>query len=335
MFEIKKEYKSSMKRVPMIQDEFHMAKIKNYKQMNYSLKNLNGIIGVINTPFTPDNKIDCDSLRRYVNNSIQSGVVGFLVPAMAAEVDKLSFKERRIIVETVVEEVNSRVAVIGGTAARSQNERIRNTDMLNRIGCDGILVSIPLANKQKYIKEIKEIADISPGFLMIQDWDFHGFGIPVDIIVELFEEVELFKSLKVEVKPAGVKYSKVIEATNGKLHVSGGWAGTQMIEALDRGVNAFMPTILHDVYNKIFQLHKEGKRNAAIKLFYEITPILAFSHQHVDISIHFNKRLIHAQGLFSTANVREPILPFDKYHEKVANELIEKAIDLTNNLHKY
>lgn len=303
--------------------------------MRSIIKNLNGIIGVINTPFTPEDKIDCDSLRRYVNHSIECGVVGFLVPAMAAEVDKLSFKERRIIVETVVEEVNSRVIVIGGASARSQNERIRNTDMLNRIGCGGVLVSIPFVNREKYFKDIKEIADLNPGFMMVQDWDFEGFGIPVDIIVELFEEVELFKYLKVEVKPAGVKYTKVIEATNGKLHVSGGWAGTQMIEALDRGVNAFMPTILHDVYNKIYQLHKEGKRDAAIKLFDNLVPILAFSHQHVDISIQFNKRLVHAQGLFSTANVREPILPFDKYHEKVAAELIEKAIDLTNNLHKY
>ena len=132
-----------------------------------------------------------------------------------------------------------------------------------------------------------------------------------------------------------MKYSKVIEATEGKLHVSGGWAGTQMIEALDRGVNAFMPTVLHDVYNKIYQLHRNGNREAAIKIFNQLIPIIAFSHQHVDISIQFNKRLVQKQGLFATSNVREPILPFDSYHEKIAEELIDKAIELTKTLDNY
>lgn len=248
--------------------------------------NLNGIIGVINTPFSNEDKIDTDSLRNYVHYSIENGVVGFLVNAMAAEVFKLTFNERKTIAETVIDEVGGRVTVIGGASSRSSNERIRNVEMLNRAGCDGVLVNIPFAEKTRYKKEIVEIAELAPGFLMVQDWDFEGFGIPVDVIKELFEEIEVFKCLKVEVKPAGVKYSNVIEATEGRLHVSGGWAGAQMIEALDRGVNAFMPTILHDVYNKVYQLHRDGKRESAIKLFNELVPILSFSHQHVDIPIH-------------------------------------------------
>jgi 4-hydroxy-tetrahydrodipicolinate synthase len=254
---------------------------------------------------------------------------------MAAEVDKLSFKERKLIAETIIDEVAGRVAVIGGASAKSGEECIKNAVMLNEAGCDGILVSIPYSEKNQFKEDINSIAGLSPGFLMIQDWDFDGFGIPIDVITELFREIDLFKCLKVEVKPAGVKYTKVIEATGGKLHVSGGWAGSQMIEALDRGVNAFMPTILHDVYNKIYQLHLNGAREAAINLFGKLLPILAFSHQHIDISVHFNKRLVHRQKIFSTANVREPILDFDNYHEKIAQELINNAIELTNHLDNY
>jgi len=298
-------------------------------------KKLDGIIGVINTPFTDDDKIDTDSLRNYVNHSIDCGVVGFLVTAMAAEVEKLTFNERKIIIETVIDEVAERVVVIGGASAKSANERLRNTDMLIRSGCDGVLVNIPFSTKQKFEKDLLEITELSPGLLMVQDWDFGGFGIPVEIITELYYKIEGFKSLKVEVNPAGVKYSKLIEATKGKLHIAAGWSSTQMIEALDRGVNAFMPTVLHDVHNKIYQLYRNGNRESAIKLFNQLVPILAFSHQHLDISIHFNKRLVQKQGLFSTANVREPILPFDSYHEKVAEELIDKAILLTKNLNNY
>jgi len=58
---------------------------------------INGVISVINTPFNDNNKIDSDSLEKYVNHSSSCGVFGFLVPAMAAEVNKLSFCKKAIV----------------------------------------------------------------------------------------------------------------------------------------------------------------------------------------------------------------------------------------------
>ena len=286
---------------------------------------LSGIIGVINTPFSEDNLIDGDSLRNYVRHSMKSGVAGFLALGMAAETNKLTNDEKEFIVKTIVEEVRGRVPVICCVTSDTQRERLINTERFIGLGCDGIMVKILFENEDSFVKQISEIDELIPGFLMIQDWDFKGYGIPIDVIKKLFNEIKSFKCLKIEVVPAGVKYSAVREATQNRLHVSGGWAGTQMIEALDRGVNAFMPTILHDVYVKIFNLHYSGRREEAKEIFYELVPILAFSHQHLDISIHFNKRLVHELGIFSTDRVREPILPFDNFHESIAAELILKA----------
>jgi dihydrodipicolinate synthase/N-acetylneuraminate lyase len=299
------------------------------------IEGLNGIIGVVNTPFTSNDEIDCDSLRRYVHHSIQCGVVGFLALGMAAEINKLSVAEKELIVKTIISEVNGRVPVICGISTNTQNERLSLAEKWISLGCQGIMVSIPYEDDTGYSEKIFQIADLKPGFLMIQDWEFHGYGLPVNLIKRLYSEVDVFRCLKIEVIPAGVKYSEIIKATDGKLHVSGGWAGTQMIEALDRGVDAFMPTILHDIYVNIYNLHRSGKREDAKKIFYELVPILAFSHQHLDISIHFNKRIVHRQGIFSTDNVREPILPFDAYHEKVAHELILKAKNISDSVKSY
>lgn len=296
------------------------------------IEKLNGIIGVINTPFNDNNTIDDYSLKRYVNHSIKCGVTGFLVLGMAAEINKLTIEEKEFIVKTVVDEVNGRVPVICGVSSDTQEERLLLTEKFIKFGCDGIMVNIFFKNENTFKKKISEVSNLHPKFLMIQDWDRKEYGIPLRIITELFNEIECFKCLKIEVVPAGVKYTEVLSATDYKLHVSGGWAGSQMIEALDRGVHAFMPTILHDVYNKIFQLHKSEKREEAIKLFYELVPILAFSHQHLDISIHFNKRLVHRQGIFSTDIVRKPILKYDSYHKRVSEELIKKAIALSKSL---
>jgi len=299
------------------------------------IEKLNGIIAVCDTPFTEKNEIDHESVRRYVQNALKGGVVGFLVPAKAAEVDKLSALEREQLVATVLDEVRARVPVIGGASAAGRAERITYAQRLIELGCAGVLVNIAFTTRREYEQGILEIADLKPGFLMIQDWDFQGYGLPVEVIVALFERIECFRCLKVEVVPAGVKYSEVLEATAGRLHVSGGWAGGQMIEALDRGVHAFMPTILPEVYTKIYQLHQSGERTRAKKIFYDLLTVLAFSHQHLDISIHFCKRLYKRLGIFDTARVRPPILPFDSFHERIADEMIERAIDLSRHVLDY
>lgn len=151
---------------------------------------------------------------------------------------------------------------------------------------------------------------------------------PVDAIVRLFGELDCFRSLKIEVVNASIKYSEVLAKTEGRLHVAGGWAVMQMVEALDRGVHAFMPTAMHLLYTRIFSLHRCGDRAGARALFDRVLPVLAFSNQHLDISIHFFKRLLAAERVYSTARCRQPLLPFDSVHEAIAKELIAHVVSL-------
>jgi dihydrodipicolinate synthase/N-acetylneuraminate lyase len=297
-----------------------------------TLLDLQGIITVLNTPFTHNDEIDVESLRRNVRYALTSGVKGFLVPAMASEVSKLSSEERERMVRIVLDEVNGEVPVIGGASAASQEERLIHAKGLIALGCDGVLVSIAYENDSQYQGDVREIAALQPGFLMLQDWDSNGFGVPIPLIVKLFREIEVFRSLKIEVVPAGVKYTQVLKATEGKLHVTGGWAVNQFIEGLDRGIHAFMPTAMHEIYVTIYNLYCHGKRSEAERLFDQLLPVLAFCNQHLDISIHFLKHLLYKQGIYATARVRQPILPFDEVHEQLAEKHILRVIQLTKTL---
>lgn len=291
-----------------------------------------GIVTVLNTPFTESNEIHEEGLREHVRMALDAGVAGFLVPAMASEAGKLTEAERRQVVNAVLEEARGRAAVIGGGSAPTADARERLVRSLVEAGCDGILVSLAYENDAQYTRDVETVAALCPGFLVLQDWDFTGYGVPVPLVARLFADVEPFRGLKIEVVPAGRKYSEVLEATDGRLHVSGGWAVMQMIEALDRGVHAFMPTALHEAYVSIYNLYREGRRDDARALFNRLLPILAFSNQHLDISLHFFKRLLHAQGVYETPYVREPVLPFDAHHERVAAELIAYARALLTHL---
>jgi len=298
------------------------------KSKNKKLYPVFGIISVLNTPFTKDDRIDIPGLKRNVEAAIQAGVAGFLVPALASEVYKLSIRERRDIVEAVMEQTNSRVPVIGGAGEMDRDQRNKIVEELISLECKNILLQIPFENVRQFKQDLFRIAEFDLEMIMLQDWDPTGYGLPSSLVCELFEEVESFRCLKIEVVPAGVKYSEMLKATDGRLHVSGGWAVQQMIEALERGVHAFMPTGMHEIYTTIYSLYKSGNVKEAQELFDELLPVLAFSNQHLDISIHFFKRLLYRQGIYSTPRVRQPILPFDEVHERIANRLLDRVLEI-------
>jgi 4-hydroxy-tetrahydrodipicolinate synthase len=138
----------------------------------------------------------------------------------------------------------------------------------------------------------------------------------------------------VETVPAGPKYSRILATTRGRLHVSGGWAVTQMLDGLERGVHAFMPEgSMVAIYRAILDRFAAGDRQGAQGLFERLLPILAFSNQHIDISVQFFKRLLVAKGIFATAAVREPILPLDAIQEQAAAELVTQALGVEREVH--
>lgn len=287
---------------------------------------LKGIVTVLNTPFNMDNKIDLPALKRNVSEALTAGVVGFLVPGMAAEVYKLTEVERLKMVDAVLEMGADKATVIAGAG---EADLSKSKDLIRKyisLGCKNILFQIPFEDESQFKNNFNELAELGPEMIMLQDWHASGYGLSDELILNLFETVQAFRCLKVETVPAGVKYSRILELTGGRLNVSGGWAVNQLIEGLKRGVHAFMPTGMHWIYTEIYKRWVAGNEETATELFQKILPVLAFSNQHLDISIHFFKRLLFRQGIYPTSNVREPILPFDKIHLQIAERWIARVM---------
>lgn len=293
---------------------------------------LSGIVTVLNTPFSSDGSIDFRSLRINVEEALRAGVAGFLVPGMASEAPRLSETEKLNMVAEVLEGAGDQATVIAGAG---DAEPPKTRDLIRKyisLGCKNILLQIRFLEAGRFRDRFMELAEPGPDMIMLQDWDPFGYGLPDDLICELFEKVEAFRCLKIETVPAGVKYSRILELTGGRLNVSGGWAVSQMIEGLKRGVHAFMPTGMHYTYTRIYRLFSIGREKEAEELFFRILPALAFSNQHLDISIHFFKRLLFRQGIYASPAVREPILPFDRLHQEIADRHIERIIRLEHEL---
>lgn len=296
--------------------------------MSKKLYDISGIIAVLNTAFSEDGKtVMYDELEKHVEYALSSGVKGFLIPALAAEVYTLSEKERIQMVKTVLKTVNGRANVIGCATAKTQKERLEASSSLIELGCDIINVALEYDNDEQYRKYLREIANLNPKALMVQDWS-SGYGVPDDLIVELFNEIEAFRCYKIETVPANIKYSKIISLTNGKLAVGGGWAVSQMYNALERGVHMMMPTGMYEVYVKIYNLYKEGRFQESKQLFNELLPVLAFTNQSLEISILYFKMLMRKQRIYSSDFYRAKTLHID---DAMISE-IENLMEYTDEL---
>jgi 4-hydroxy-tetrahydrodipicolinate synthase len=296
---------------------------------------MHGIVPSMNTPFLEDGAIDTDGVRRSAEAVVQAGVAGMLVLAVAGETASLGAAEKRLVASLFLNQVAGRVPVIVGCSSAHQDERLALAAMARELGAPAMLCQAPGGLRgEALVAQMGALAVVGPPLLMVQDLEFSGPGLPLADILLLREHVPAFRCLKIEVALPGPKYSAVLAATGGDLHVSGGWAAAQMMEALHRGVHAFIPTAMDAVYVEIFRLFASGRHDAARELHARLTPVLAFSNQHLDVSIRFFKHLRHREGLFRTAVCRPGVAELDAHQIRELEVGIDRVLTLQRSLQR-
>ena len=287
---------------------------------------LRGIIPSLHTPFCNENKVDICSLKKLIDHTVATNCSGMLVGAVAGENSSLTFKEKNKIIDQCLSYNNNRIPIIISCSANNQKDRIALSKSAKEAGADWILCQTPdNVSGDELLQCFNEIAEVGPNNLMIQDLSWVDNGMSDEDIMLMYNNINKFRGLKIEVLNSGPKYSRILEVTNRQLHLSGGWAVMGMIEALNRGVHAFIPSTMEIIYNKIYNLFIENKVDLSRELFCKILPILSFTHQHIDIAIKFSKMLRVKEGIFETSMCRSPINTFDSFQQEEANLLLRQV----------
>lgn len=291
---------------------------------------LRGIVTSLNTPFTSAGEVDHASLRRLVDHMVSAGMLAL---AVAGEGPSLTPAEYAAALATIVAQNAGRIPLIVSVTAATVIDSRHRAGVARANGADGILWQAPAGLPGVALQAaMAAVAEVGPPLFMLQDLDWHGPGLAVEEIVRLFESVPTFRCLKVETVPAGPKYSAILAATQGRLHVSGGWAVSQMLDALARGVHAFMPTEMEAIYVAIYRHFHAGDVAAARALFAELLPVIAFANQHIDVSIRFFKHLRARRGLFATEHCRPPVARLDDHQHRESERLADRVFAIESRL---
>ncbi len=288
-----------------------------------------GIVPSLNTPFAADGAVDTAAYGRLIDHVIAAGCAGVLLPAVAGEIGSLTRGERERLIEAASSRNAGRIPLIVGVSAATWTESLALARHARQAGAAAVLWQPdPGLTENALEKGLSALGEAGPGPVVLQDLDWRGGGLPLAVIAKLFERVPAFAGIKVETVPAGPKYSAILAATQGRLHVSGGWAVSQMMDALARGVHAFMPTGMEPIYCEIHRRYRAGRPEEARDLFEAILPILAFANQHIEVSIRFFKALRHAAGLFETDACRPGVAALDAIQAEECRRLVARALEI-------
>jgi 4-hydroxy-tetrahydrodipicolinate synthase len=159
---------------------------------------IEGVYPALITPFTKDDEVDDDGLRRLVEYTIEGGVAGIVPCGTTGESATLSHDEHKRVVDVVVD--CSTVPVIAGSGSNNTREAIELTKYAEDAGADACLVITPYYNKpnvkglKEHFKLVGDAVDIPVIAYNIPSRT--GQNVNAETMVELAVEVENLKGVK-------------------------------------------------------------------------------------------------------------------------------------------
>lgn len=131
-----------------------------------NMKDLQGSIVALVTPFAKDGSVDFDALGRLIDFHLENGTDAILVLGTTGESSTMSHEEDDAVCEFAVQRVAGRVPVIAGSGSNSTETMLEKSLSFQKLGADGLLLITPYYNKSneegiyQHFKTVLDAVDI-------------------------------------------------------------------------------------------------------------------------------------------------------------------------------
>ena len=288
---------------------------------------LEGVFSVLPTPFTADDRVDHDGLRRIIDLFLKAEVSGFTILGVTSEVSRLSEKEKREVVESVLKHISGRVPVVVGTTAEGTHTCIESSRAAVAAGASAVMVSpprMPRLNSETVVRHYKALADSVDTTIVVQDYPpISGYTMEPSLLIRIAKEVPSARTIKLEDPPTPSKISRIREAEDGlELRIFGGLGGVYLFEELLAGATGAMtgfavPEILVQVVKRFHSGDLEGSK----EMFYQYVALMRFEFQE-GIGMAIRKEILKRRGTIEHSRVRPPGAGLDLSTIRALEELV-------------
>lgn len=284
---------------------------------------LHGVLVALATPFALDGSIDETRLRALVDRTIDGGVHGVVACGSTGEFSALSADERRLVVETVVDQTAGRVAVVAQTGATGTAEAIALSQHAQQVGVDVIMPVAPyyeplsLDETTHYLRRVAGSVDIP--VMLYNLPGATGVDLSADVVAGLAREVENIRYVK-NTSPDMAQAAALIHHHGDLVGTFLGW-DSLILSSLVSGAAGVMagtanviPAEIVAVYDAVIAGDLDRARDAWSRI-----------HPLLDAALSVNyiaavKLALEAVG-FPVGPTREPVLPLEGEDARRITEL--------------
>jgi 4-hydroxy-tetrahydrodipicolinate synthase len=255
--------------------------------------------------------VDVSSLRRVVDLYLSAGIDGVTVLGVTGEVARLDEKERALVLETVVNQVNGKVPVIAGTTADGLRTCISYSRKARSAGASAVMVSPPrLAklNSEAVVAHFKGLATAVDLPIVVQDYPpISGYAMEPALLARIAREVPSARTIKLEDPPTPLKTARILAAC-GDVPVSilGGLGGVFLFEELLAGAAGVMTGFaVPEILVRVVRLFRADQTDQAADCFYRFVSLMRFEFQE-GVGMAIRKELLRRRGALADASIRAP-----------------------------
>ncbi len=105
---------------------------------------LQGVFGVVPTPFTKEGDLDEKGLGHLVNHCAESGLHAAVVLGSNGEFPYLTSEEKARVMKIASEAASSRIPVVAGVSAFGTREAVEQARQAREAGCQAVMAMLPL-----------------------------------------------------------------------------------------------------------------------------------------------------------------------------------------------
>lgn len=279
------------------------------------------------TPFRNDGSVDEVALRELVDFQLKGKVEALVPVGSTGEGPTLSDDEQAFVIESVLDQVDGRVPVIGGASSNSTTKAIALAKQVKRCGADGILTVAPFYNKptqEGIFRHFSAIADAAEMPIVIYNVPGRtSSNIDANTVLRLIEDIPFI----VGVKEASANFPQIMEILRHRPAGFGVWSGDDnlALPLISLGADGIISVVSNEVprlFSDMVRFALRGKFDRARKLHFQLLHLMNVNF--IESNPIPVKAALAMMGMIEE-NYRLPLVPLGDHHrpklEKLLGEL--------------
>ena len=295
----------------------------------FEQKNLRGIFPIIYSFFNKNNSLDLKLMKEQIQLIKKIGSNGIACLGLATEVQKLSFNEKKVIIELIADNCNYKIPTAITIQGNTFKEYVKLIEVARFNQASWIILQPLLKTKNTseeqcynfYRKLIPYTKDTIVG---IQNAiEYMGVGLTPAKILKLYKSFPNFRVIKGEA--SSVFIEKEISQYPKDLYIFNGRGGQEIVDNFIIGCKGIVPCLDGaDRFIKIYKMIQKNNIVSANKEYEKILPTIVFIMQSINTLVCYGKRICAYRMAVSNVYDRKPFLSPTDYGIKKSKEIAKQ-----------